>query len=128
MFPETRFGPVWVPVAKVHVLGRDGSWWGLRTFVDSGALVTLVQWQFGEHLGLAPASGEPVDLSGVKKGAPVMGHLHTVRMRLGDVEFPSRIVVAIDDSVPNLLGRLDVFDRFDVSLSAADRTTTFRAR
>lgn len=103
------------PVAEVEILGPSGQWVKFAPYVDSGADITLVPREAGDLLGLDVATGEEREVTGVG-GAKLKVHIHTLRMRLAGVEFGARIGFAHADGwVPYLLGRLDIFERFDIS-------------
>ena len=126
--PSTSFGATSIPVAGVRFKDVSGSWKALELVVDSGALVSLVKRSFGDLLGLKLSEGEPIELAGIKKGAKVHAYVHRLPIKIGSVEMSARVAFGKDDQVPNLLGRLDLFPRFDILLSQADGVTRLDPR
>lgn len=103
------------PAAEIQVRGHSGQWVKFAPYVDSGADLTLFPWEAGDLLGLDPAAGEAREVTGIG-GTKLEVRIHTLRVRLADLEFDARIGLAVADGwVPYLPGRMDVFDRFDVS-------------
>jgi len=93
--------------------------------IDSGADVTVVAWQFGQFLGWAPSSSEkPFPLGGISGNLPC--YLRQAEMQIGEIRFEATVMWALSDDVPNLLGREDVFDRFDIEFRQRERKTIFR--
>ncbi len=120
--PTKHFGEVWVPFAQVSIQGSDGRFQAFAVQIDSGATVSLMRRSVADLLGLPFEAGERIDLTGVG-GAQTTAFVHKLPTRFEDNWPPVEVRYAIAEveTVPNLLGRLDVFDRlqidFDVSLS-----------
>lgn len=51
-----------------------------------------------------------------------------VSMRVGSVEFPVRLAWSQIEDVPLLLGRMDVFRRFEITFKEKEGVTTFSSR
>ncbi len=47
-------------------------------------------------------------------------------MRIGNREFEARVAWALEENVPPLLGRTDVFEEFDIRFRQRSRITEFR--
>lgn len=110
---ETARGePVMRPVARI-LLEYHGRAVLLLPYIDSGADVTLIPKSVGEALGFSLEPGDVQELFGVGEGRVAVA-FKTARMGIGEYSFDCRIAWALIEEVPPLLGRKDVFDRFEV--------------
>jgi hypothetical protein len=121
-----HFGEQWIPVAELHVQAASGRWRKFSLRVDSGAVISVLTRSAADLLGIPCESGEEVDLTGIGAG-PRRYFVHRVIARIGGMQdFEMRIAFADREDVPNLLGRLDLIDRFDIILKARRHETRFR--
>lgn len=89
-------------------------WIELRPYIDSGADITLIPLTFGRLLGLELKKEEIKHLRGVGgAGVPVV--ITEVDTRINDTEFSVRVAWALEEDLPPLLGRVDIFDRFTIT-------------
>ncbi len=111
-----HFGEQWVPFAELHLRSISGRWRTFSVQVDSGAVVSVLSCSAAELLGIELEKGDSIDLAGVS--APPRRYLvHELSARIGEMpEFTMRLAIADQEHVPNLLGRLDVLDRFQIDL------------
>lgn len=117
-------GKILRPVAVLEFNSRDGEWIEIRMYIDSGADVTLIPLSFGRLLGLELRKEDIKHLRGVGGGeVPVI--VAKVDIRMDDVEFPIDVAWALEEDVPPLLGRTDVFDRFRIIFNQGARTIIF---
>jgi hypothetical protein len=116
--PTKHFGEVWVPFAHVELQGVDDQFQEFALQVDSGAVVSLLRRSVADVLGLSLQAGKEIDLTAVG-GGRTTAYVHLIRTRMGS-ENPAVVPVAIADSedVPNLLGRLGVFDELQVDFDS----------
>jgi len=92
--------------------------------IDSGADATVVTWQVGQYLGWAVAPSEnPYPLGGISGSLPC--YRRRVDMDIGGIRFPGTVMWALSDDLPNLLGREDVFDHFDIEFRQRERRIRF---
>jgi hypothetical protein len=125
--PTQHFGEVWVPFAQISLRAVAGDLHTLLLQIDSGAVISLLGRSIADLLGVQLESGRRVELSGVGGSTTTawMHEIDTVFARPHPQREPIRArvryAIATHDEVPNLLGRLDVFDRlqfdFDPSLT-----------
>jgi hypothetical protein len=93
-------------------------------YIDSGADVSLLPRQFGERLGLALDKNKIQEIKGIgERAVPVV--ISTVRMRIGEKEFDSKVAFSLIEEVPLILGRQDVFDNFEITFDQKNRTIMF---
>ena len=75
-------------------------------------------------LGLELRKEDIKHLRGVGGGeVPVI--ITKVDIRMDDVEFPINVAWALEEDVPPLLGRTDVFDRFKIMFNQGSRSIIF---
>ena len=118
-FFET-LGVIYRPVAEVIFINDDKE---VKDFpyIDSGADITLIPRSLGELLGFS-VDNEIKEMGGVG-GSKVPTILKTLKMRIGEIEFPIKIAWALVEDVPPLLGRADVFDKFEVKFRQKEKIT-----
>lgn len=79
-------------------------------FLDSGADISLIPASLGQALGLQRNQDQMTSVRGLSAERADL-NLVEVYMQIGQTrEFPVRVGWLTDDSLPPLLGRLDVFE------------------
>lgn len=122
--PSAAFGSVLRPVASV-MLSTPSATLEIAMYIDSGADMTLIPVRLGRSLGFRQRPNERIlELSGIS-GAGVPYVLRRVTMRLGDAAFPVRVAWALIEEVPLLLGRADIFPRFQILFDERARRISF---
>jgi len=112
------------PVADIFIRSKDGDWIEFHPFIDSGADITLLPYSFGLMLGLSRDLGDIKELRGVRGiGVPVI--ITRIKMRIGDVELEPRVAWALIEEAPPLLGRLDIFDKFNITFKEKEGIIIF---
>lgn len=125
--PSTHFGDIWVPFVHVRLPTSSNSHQSFVLQIDSGAVVSLLRRSVAELLGIELESGRRVSLGGVG-GAQTTAYLHTLSTEFGDqFEFDVPFAIADSEVVPNLLGRLGVFDRLQIDFDASLKETRLSA-
>lgn len=108
------FGTVYRPVAEVYFKDAEGKDLISFMYVDSGADITLLPRELGENLDLTIEEEKIQEISGVGGGSiPVI--IKTIEMRIGDYAMDARVAWSLEEGVPALLGRMDVFNETKVS-------------
>ena len=118
------FGLVSRPVAKV-ILERKYPQW---MYVDSGADISLIPLSVGRLIGLTRTREDRLQrVFGVGRSS-VSVVVKKLSVCLGSLEFTARVAWSQVEDVPLLLGRMDVFRRFDVTFKERDELTSFSSR
>ena len=117
-------GLVYRPAAFVQVMAQNGSWHLFRPYVDSGADLTLLKRCDCEDMGYDLKTGILRPIGGISKTL-VRTYVHQINMRIGETQFLCRVAFAEIDTIPRLLGRLDVFHQFQICFEEAKRETHF---
>lgn len=122
--PSAAFGSILRPVAGL-VLSTNAAPLEVAMYIDSGADMTLIPLYLGRSLGFQQRPGEPIlELSGISGGG-VPYVLRKVRAHLGTRSFMIRVAWALIEEVPLLLGRTDIFPRFQILFDEKRRRVTF---
>lgn len=118
---SSLFGTVSRPVAKVTLENEFPQW----MYVDSGADITLIPLSVGKLIGLHRTITDTVErIFGIGESS-IPFVVRRVSMQLGDAKFQARLAWSQVEDVPLLLGRMDIFRRFDVTFREKTRTTIF---
>ena len=122
--PSVAFGSILRPVAGL-VLSTKTSTLEVAMYIDSGADMTLIPFGLGRSLGFRQRPTERIlELSGIS-GAGVPYVLRTARIRIGNQAFTIRVAWALIEDVPLLLGRTDIFPRFQILFDEKRHRVTF---
>lgn len=94
--------------------------------VDSGANISLFQWEIAELLGLKVSSGGQISLSGI--GGKIQGYLHSIPITVAGKTCRCRICFSRQLKVPlNLLGRDNFFRFFRVTFDERKKVTVLES-
>ena len=117
-------GEILRPVADIRLQTRKGKWIKYEAFIDSGADITIIPYSVGKYIGFEMKEENLVQFQGVAgKNVPTI--LTKVKMRIGEVELEPRVAWALIEEAPPLLGRLDIFDRFNITFKEREGKITF---
>jgi predicted aspartyl protease len=96
------------------ILENDGLQVETSMYIDSGADVTMIPLRFGRALGLKQTSSDTIlELRGISgSGIPYL--LKEIVITLNGEKLRARIAWAFVEEVPLLLGRMDVFNHFQI--------------
>ena len=104
-------GKIKRPVADVFIRNNSG-WIEFHPYIDSGADVTLIPLSLGKLIGLSVDEKKIEHIGGLSGNVPVIYFKHEIK--IGGIKFFSQIAWALIEEVPPLLGRTDIFDKFNV--------------
>jgi hypothetical protein len=121
--PTKHFGTVLVPFAKAELQRCDGKFQSVALQIDSGAVISTLRRSSAALLGLTLEAGRPVDLKSVGGGV-TQAFVHEITARF-DPSLTLSVPFAImtSETVPNLLGRLGVFEVLQVHFDATFQET-----
>ncbi len=128
-FPYQReksslFGEIYRPIAELEVETQDG-WITLLAYIDSGADISILPASFLKAFGIMVEEEEIREIRGVG-GAKVPIVVKDIRMRIGELVFNAKIVIALVEDIPYILGREGVFDRFEICFRQREKIIEFR--
>jgi hypothetical protein len=124
-FPYIPYQGHPAPIIPIAIQGTSG-WTTVWAYVDSGASTTILTIREAGRLGVHAESGQLL-YSAVGDGSLIPVYFHRMAVRIGSVEltvavgFSPRLGIGF-----NLLGRQDIFHRFDVTFSDTRQRVTFR--
>lgn len=114
-----------MPMARVVIDSPLGSF-PAAFLIDSGADVTVVSYNIGAIVGWRPSPNDTVlFMRGITGQSPCI--LRQLTMRIGSTQLQARVAWAQSNLRVNVLGRLDVFDAFDIMFRQSVGRTVFRA-
>jgi len=117
-------GVIYRPVAKIEFRSSVG-WVPEWIYVDSGADITLIPRSLGDLLGFEISTEAIQEIWGVGESRiPVI--IQNIGIKLGGHVFDSRVAWALIEEVPPLLGRMDVFDEFEIIFKQNEKKVVFR--
>jgi|SRR3989344_2243145 len=114
---------IYLPIVEVILEFKNEK---IRTdaLVDSGAAMCLFKGEIGRALGIDIETGEKKIFQGVS--AKLVGYVHEVKIALAGKIFKAKIAFSDDLSTSfNLLGRLEIFDRFSITFKEKDKEIHF---
>ena len=118
------FGKIKRPIAEVFVQDKKRSWRALTMYVDSGADASVLSRSFGELFGHDVEKGKRIRMKGFGE-EEIVAFIHTMNIKIGKHEIESKIVIAENDKVPNVLGRKDIFSFFEIQFKNLKECTRF---
>ena len=120
-------GPMgWVlrPVAGVTLI-RGARRLETAMYIDSGADITTIPLGAGQALGFSRGPKETIrELRGVSGGG-VPYLVKRALLRFDGLSVSARLAWTLIEEVPFLLGRLDIFARFDITFQESRRQVHF---
>lgn len=109
----SNLGPLLRPIANV-ILEANRIKVEASMYIDSGADITMIPFRFGKSLGFRQKPSDKIlEIKGVSGGG-VPYIVKRVRITLGNKKFNIRLAWALIEEVPLLLGRMDIFDKFEI--------------
>jgi hypothetical protein len=132
VFPWSRrstqqLGDTWIPNAEIRLRMAEGDFQSFVVQVDSGAVISLLRRSVADILGLNLEEGKFIDLGAVG-GSRTRAFVHIVPTRIGDgIELSLPYAIAESERVPNLLGRMGLFDTLQIDFDGTMRETRFSA-
>ncbi len=116
-------GEILRPVANVELKADRGEWFPASMYIDSGADLTLIPFDFGKLLGMNLDKNRSA-LAGATR-APMKVSLQSTKIRIGTSIQEARVAVALRNDVPYLLGRDGVFKAFKIAFEEYRALTRF---
>jgi len=125
-FNYTKFQGRFLPIISIRLKGKE--WVEFRAFVDSGAGYSIFQAEMAEILGLRLENGTESYVT-VGDGSQIKVYIHRVKVRIAGQEFDATIGFSRHLGIGfNIIGRLDIFDRFRVCFDESERVVEFHPK
>jgi len=123
--PSKITGTIKRPIARIQMWSSKlNRWINVEGFLDSGADITLIPFGLGRMLGFKIDEDNVKVLGGVGEGRLSVCIVEG-KIRIGALEFNARIGWAFDNKVPTLIGRLDIFDKFNITFKEKEGKIIF---
>ena len=110
---KTEFGPLLDPTIELHVNTSVG-YRRFRFFLDTGADFTMMPNSAAELLGLNLEEAQERKVTGIE-GSGVSARLGRITLKVGFMEVTIPCLFSSIESMPFLLGRMEIFDRFNIA-------------
>ena len=114
------------PAAEVSFSIPKGERVSLIFLIDSGATVSALPVSDADVLGISLNNSRAATIQGVDGGV-VFGRSMEVIANLGSEKLKLPVIFLKDDSIPRILGREGVFNRFSIVFEEEKRRTVFLA-
>lgn len=112
------------PIVTIYINHKDLSWHPYSMYVDSGADITTINKTFGNLIGLRLKPKEQkYELNGV--GGKEEFVYRDIDIKLIKQIFKIKVAWVQNDNIPLLLGRENVFDKFEIIFKEKDKQITF---
>ena len=112
------------PIADIFIRSNNSEWIEFHPYIDSGADVTLIPLSLGKLIGLTIDEKKIEQIGSIRGSVPVIYFKQEIR--IGEIQFPAQIAWALTEEVPPLLGRTDIFDKFNVEFKQKDGLIVFQ--
>lgn len=116
-------GIIYRPVAKVALIGQNQRRVVEYLYIDSGADFTLIPYKIGLYLGLDAINRKVVEVQGVNGIVGVIYHELTIEIE--KYRFEIEVAWGQMEHIPLLLGRHNVFDKFEIIFREAEKRVIF---
>lgn len=111
------------PLISLPIKSING-WQDIWFLLDSGADTTMLSTVLAETLGIPYNKAKPTKLFGIGDKS-VNAYPGTIILKIGNQELNVRAYFSGEDESDFLLGRLDIFDRFDISFLSSKQKIVF---
>ena len=116
------FGKVYSPIIPLEVQASNGDWKVFYPEVDSGAIISVFNKYDCEFLGYELGVGKQFSLKGVL-GDAASSYIHNLNLKIGNNIIQARIAFTDGKNHKQLLGRVDIFDKFHICLNGRNLKT-----
>jgi hypothetical protein len=127
VFPYKSYRGFFCPIIPFEIHGAHG-WLTTEAYVDSGAFCTILFAREAVGLGINYRKVKPVYVT-VGDGSLMPVFYHILPIKIGAISL--RATIGFSDRLGvgfNLIGRRDIFWRFDINFSDSAKAITFLPR
>ena|SRR3990167_3225747 len=116
VFPYSLHKGRSLPIIPIGIRSRNGQWWKINAYLDSGAFYSIFDDTVAELLELPLAKGG-LRHAIVGDGDTIPFYVHQIELQVGKDQFPMAIGFSKQLKVGfNILG-LDLFDRYQTTFN-----------
>ncbi|PSF30608.1 hypothetical protein C7H19_23600 [Aphanothece hegewaldii CCALA 016] len=123
-FPYKRIRGIDQPIIPIGLEMND-LWLPLEVYIDTGAEYTVIESRIAESVGFNYRQGKRIYLK-VGNGSLITVYLNRLNLQLGKIRLLCRVGFSDQLNVNyNILGKVDIFEKFKVCFAQAERMITF---
>ena len=122
---QTEFGPLPDPKIVLPVK-TSGGYKDFRFLLDTGADFTMLPFTMADELGVDIENAPEVTVTGIKR-EEVRARLAEVTVRIGEVEVELSCLYCMKEDMPYLLGRMGLFQRFNIAFDNRRKRIVFES-
>ncbi len=112
------------PIATIYINHKDLTWHPYSMYIDSGADITTINKTFGNLIGLRlKPKEEKFLINGI--GGKEEFVYRDIDIKIVRKVFNIKVAWIQNDNIPLLLGRENVFDRFEIVFKQNNREISF---
>lgn len=112
-----------LPVVPIELKGAE--WISYDAYVDSGAGYSVFHSDVADDLEIKIEDGEKVYMT-VVDGSQIIVYIHKIPVKIAGEEFEAHIGFSRHLGIGfNVIGRLDIFDRFEICFDEKERFLEF---
>lgn len=125
-FPYIKFRGRFLPIVSIWLKSdKFKEWVEFKAFVDSGAGYSVFQAEMAEILGLGLEDGKKEYVT-VGDGSQIIVYLHKLPVKFAGHQFDATVGFSRHLGIGfNIIGRLDIFDRFKVCFDESEKIVEF---
>lgn len=112
------------PAAEVGFRNKEGYWLTLYLVIDSGATISALPSSDALVFGIDVEQGMPQTIAGID-GHSISGWQHEIQVQIGEISITLPFVFLNSNSVPRVLGRTGIFERFTIVFEEKRKRTGF---
>ena len=125
-FPYIMFRDKLAPIVPIELKGKERI--NFNAYVDSGAGYSIFHSRITGLLGLKLEDGKKVYVT-VGDGSQIIVYIHKINVRLAEKIFDASIGFSRHLGIGfNVIGRLDVFDRFKICFDEKEKFVEFHPK
>ena len=125
--PYLKFRDRFLPIVSIWLKGSE-EWGEFKAFVDSGAGYSIFKSEMAEILGLRLENGK-MEYVTVGDGSQIKVYIHKIPVKLADEVFEAAIGFSRRLGIGfNIIGRLDIFNRFTVCFDESEKIVEFHTK
>ena len=119
----THLGIVSDPKVTISVLTKSG--YRFFSFIlDSGTDCTMLPRYEAEHIGIDLSLCPKSHSIGIE-GQGINGYVAKITIKIGQDSFPIRCIFSEKDTTPYLLGKMDIFDKYNITFDNENEKIIF---
>ena len=124
-FPYQQRHGRFLPMIPIKLKSVNGEWITFDAFVDSGASYSIFTAEIGEILGLDVEDGNKIYVT-VGDGSLITVYLLEIDVEIGEKTFKATVGFSKQLGIGfNIIGRKDIFERFEVCFNEKEKVVEF---